>query len=80
MSKPTRTAVIKTVTFAAVHFVVAFTVAYLLTGSIAISSALALLEPACNTVAYFFHEKAWAAWQSRQPGEGGVRFGGARPA
>ncbi len=50
----------KTFTFACVHFSVAFTVAYLLTGSIAISGALALLEPACNTVAYYFHERAWA--------------------
>jgi len=49
----------KTLSFAAVHFGVAFSVAYLLTGSIAISSALALVEPLCNTVAYYFHEKAW---------------------
>ena len=49
----------KTASFAVVHFSVAFTVAYLLTGSWAISSALALVEPAVNTVAYFFHEKAW---------------------
>lgn len=49
----------KTMTFAIVHFAVAFTVAYALTGSWAISSALALVEPACNTVAFFFHEKAW---------------------
>jgi Predicted membrane protein len=55
------TALIKTLTFAAVHFSVAFTVAYLLTGSIAISGALALVEPLCNTVAYFFHEKVWNA-------------------
>jgi uncharacterized membrane protein len=55
------TALIKTFTFATVHFSVAFTVAYLLTGSIAISSALALVEPMCNTVAYFFHEKIWVA-------------------
>ncbi|MCR6631228.1 MAG: DUF2061 domain-containing protein [Magnetospirillum sp.] len=53
------TALIKTLTFAAVHFSVAFTVAYLLTGSVAISGLLALVEPLCNTVAYFFHEKAW---------------------
>ncbi len=56
------TAALKTMTFAAVHFTVAFTVAYALTGSVAISSALALLEPACNTVAYYFHERAWNRW------------------
>ena len=49
----------KTVTFAAVHFAVAFTVAYLLTGNVAISSALALIEPMANTVAYYFHERLW---------------------
>jgi len=42
------------------HFSVAFTIAYLLTGSIGIASALALIEPLANTVAYFFHERAWS--------------------
>lgn len=51
----------KTFTFAVVHFFVAFTVAYALTGSIAIGGTIALIEPALNTVAYFFHEKAWDA-------------------
>lgn len=49
----------KTISFAAVHFTVAFTVAYLLTGSFVVGSAVALIEPMCNTVAYFFHEKFW---------------------
>ena len=49
----------KTVTFAAVHFTVAFSVGYLLTGSVAIASALALIEPAANTVAYYAHERLW---------------------
>lgn len=62
----------KTGTFAVVHFAVAFTVAFPLTGSIAVSSALALVEPLCNTVAYFLHEKAWSwrphAGAAPQPG------------
>ena len=49
----------KTLSFAAVHFTVAFCVGYLLTGSMAVGGAIALVEPACNTVAYFFHEKIW---------------------
>ena len=57
----------KTLTFAACHFTVAFSVAYLLTGSIGVSSILALVEPACNTVAYYFHEKAWLRFGSRPP-------------
>jgi uncharacterized membrane protein len=49
----------KTLSFAAVHFTVAFSVGYAMTGSLAVGGAIALVEPACNTVAYFFHEKFW---------------------
>lgn len=66
---------VKTATFAVVHFSVAFGVAYLLTGSLAVSSALALVEPMVNTVAYFFHEKAWTLWQSRRPMSAFARSG-----
>lgn len=52
----------KTFTFAIVHFFVAFTVTYLLTGSFVLGGLIALIEPAVNTVAYFFHEKAWQAF------------------
>ncbi len=50
---------LKTITFAVLHFTVAFSVAYLLTGSIGISSAVALVEPMVNTVVFYFHEKVW---------------------
>ena len=50
---------IKTMTFAVVHFSVAFTVGYLMTGSVMVGGAIAVVEPAINTVAYFFHEKVW---------------------
>ncbi|RUO33389.1 DUF2061 domain-containing protein [Aliidiomarina soli] len=50
----------KTLTFAVVHFCVAFTVTWLLTGSFVLGGLIAMIEPAVNTVAYFFHEKAWA--------------------
>jgi uncharacterized membrane protein len=46
----------KTLSFALVHFNVAFGIGYLLTGSIGIAGALALVEPMANTVAYYFHE------------------------
>ena len=55
----------KTLTFAAVHMSVAFGVGYAMTGSLAVGGALALVEPLVNTVAYFFHEKAWAFFGSR---------------
>ncbi len=51
----------KTLTFAAVHMSVAFGVGYAMTGDVAVGGALALVEPMVNTVAYFFHEKAWSA-------------------
>jgi uncharacterized membrane protein len=50
---------IKTMTFAILHFGVAFTVAYLLTGSFLIGGLMALIEPAINTVVFYFHEKVW---------------------
>ena len=49
----------KTFTFTVLHFSVAFSVAYALTGSLGISSAVALVEPMVNTVAFYFHEKTW---------------------
>ncbi|MGF1788560.1 DUF2061 domain-containing protein [Photobacterium swingsii] len=49
----------KTISFAAIHFTIAFTVAYLLTGDILIGSLIAMIEPMVNTVAFYFHEKAW---------------------
>jgi uncharacterized membrane protein len=58
----------KTLTFAAVHFTVAFTVAYLLTGSVLVGGLLALVEPMLNTFAYHLHEKAWARIRNRRNG------------
>lgn len=49
----------KTASFAVVHFTVAFSVGYALTGSLVVGSALALVEPAINTVAFYFHELVW---------------------
>jgi uncharacterized membrane protein len=49
----------KTITFAVLHFTVAFTVTYLITDSIMIGGTVALVEPAVNTVVFYFHEKVW---------------------
>lgn len=49
----------KTLSFAVVHMCVAFSVVYLLTGSLFAGGAVALVEPLCNTVAYHFHERFW---------------------
>lgn len=50
---------VKTLTYLVVHLVIGFTVAYLFTGSIAIATGIAIIEPMANAVAFFFHEKAW---------------------
>ncbi len=50
---------LKTISFAIMHFCVAFTVAFLFTGDWVVGGLLAIVEPAVNTVAYFFHEKFW---------------------
>lgn len=63
---------LKTITFALTHFTVAFTVVYLLTGNLTVGGLVALIEPTCNTVAYFLHEKLWerhrrSSWQRTAP-------------
>ena len=51
--------VAKTLTYLSIHLTIGFSVAYLFTGSIAVASGIALVEPLANAVAYFFHERAW---------------------
>jgi len=58
----------KTMSFAAVHFTVAFSVGYAMTGSVLVGGALALVEPAINTVAYHIHEQAWARFKPAEHG------------
>jgi len=66
----------KTFSFGVLHMTVAFTVAYLMTGSVMVGGAIALVEPAVNTVAYFFHEKVWERFRKRQVGaQGGFGTG-----
>lgn len=49
----------KTLSFLLLHFIVGFSVAYAFTGEIAVSSAIALVEPMANAVVFFFHERVW---------------------
>nr|WP_220149675.1 DUF2061 domain-containing protein [Psychromonas sp. B3M02] len=49
----------KTISFAVIHFNVAFAVTYALTGDAFIGGLMATIEPTINSFAYFFHEKAW---------------------
>ena len=57
---------VKTASFAVLHFSVGFGVTYALTGSVVIAAGVALIEPAVNTVVFFLHERAW-----RRLGRGG---------
>lgn len=50
---------IKTMTYLVLHLTIAFSVAYLLTGSIAVAGLITLVEPLANAVAFYFHEKVW---------------------
>ena len=50
---------IKTFTYLAVHLTVAFTIGYIITGSVQIAGLITLIEPCANAVAFFFHEKIW---------------------
>ncbi len=56
---------LKTGSFAVLHFIVGFAIAYALTGSIAIASGIALLEPMVNTMVFFFHERIWRRFPGR---------------
>ena len=50
---------IKTMRFVVMHFSVAFGVTYALGGDLVIGGLVALVEPAVNTMGYYFHEKLW---------------------
>ncbi len=57
--KPYQLASIKAGTFAVIHFWVAFSVAYVISGDVLIGSLIAMIEPTLNVVAYYFHERLW---------------------
>lgn len=61
-SSPSR----KTISFAVLHFSVAFSVVYLLTGDLVIGGAMVMIEPTINTLAYYFHERVWQKKQRHQ--------------
>lgn len=56
----------KTLSYAVMHMTLAITVAYILSGSWDVALAIGLIEPCVQTIAFFFHEKAWHRAQSKQ--------------
>lgn len=57
---------IKNITFTVMHFSIAFTVAWMLTGDVMVGGLVATVEPAINSVAYVFHEKIWRNIQQKR--------------
>lgn len=60
---------LKTISFSIMHFAIAFSVVWLLTGDVVIGGMVAMIEPAVNSIGYFFHEKAWSRYLSRHSGK-----------
>lgn len=58
---------LKTASFAVLHFGVAFVVTYALTGSVAVATSVGLIEPVANTVVFYFHERAWRWMDGNAP-------------
>lgn len=50
---------LKTLSFTLMHFCIAFGVAYALTGSVTVGGLVAVVEPLCNALGFYFHEKFW---------------------
>lgn len=66
--------IMKTMTYAVMHFVVAVGVAYALTQNWQIALGIGLVEPAVQTLAYMIHERLWEKLPLY-----GKSLGGSRP-
>lgn len=51
------------------HMAIAFSIAYLMTGSVMFSGLAIIIEPIINVLLLPFHEKAWAAVRARATSE-----------
>lgn len=50
---------LKTISFGILHYTVAFTVVFVISGDILASTLVGAIEPAVNTVVFHFHEIVW---------------------
>lgn len=55
----------KTISFAIMHFSIAFMVTYLVTGNLMLGGLIAVIEPLVNTLGYYAHERFWQAKQTK---------------
>lgn len=60
-------AALKTLTYGLMHFSVAVTVAYAVTGSWAAALGVGIIEPLIQTGFYNLHEKLWARYGDTAP-------------
>lgn len=49
----------KTLTYCVMHFMVAFCVAYVLSGNFIVALSIGTIEPLVQTFCYFWHERVW---------------------
>ena len=64
----------KTGSYALMHFIVAITVAYLLTWDWRAALAIGIVEPLVQTVAFYFHDRAWSKTTGEAPATGAEAF------
>ncbi|MEQ8602042.1 MAG: DUF2061 domain-containing protein [Marivibrio sp.] len=74
-----KTAAMKTATYALMHLVVAMAVAYALSGSWKVALGIGLIEPAVQTLAYMVHERVWKRRLNRQRGSESAEEGRGDP-
>lgn len=73
-----RLILLKTSSYACMHVVIAFCVAWMVSGSFIIALGISLAEPAVQILGFAIHEKLWARYGKVKPIEGfGTAEGGA---
>jgi uncharacterized membrane protein len=60
---------LKTASYAAMHMTLAIAVSYALSRSWKVALAIGLIEPIVQTIAFFFHERAWHRFGGEKPGQ-----------
>lgn len=58
---------LKTVTYCLMHFVVAVSVAFALTGDIRAALAIGIIEPLVQTVFFTVHDRLWSRAEAKKP-------------
>lgn len=57
---------LKTLSYGMMHMSIAILVAYALSGSLKVALAIGLIEPCIQTIAFYFHERAWHALEQKE--------------